>query len=238
MKPMQLLFAMLLSCSLYACAGSEEEEPGLTAADQGKAEKLLIEYEAARAIENWEGAEAKADQLKSRFAETDAAGKLKSSLPQVRAKATQAREDRRVAALWTYQAVDVEGGVQRSASIYSKTVTADDGGVALVPDAQLVLRDHPAWGRSAYLLLAQSRFNCGSPCAVKISFVDVAAQTWVAKQADSGKGPALFIEDESGFIAQMENSREVRITLPEGSGLVPSLTFEVDGYEARRYAKP
>ena len=238
MKLTRRLLALLLTCSLCACAGSDDEDSGLTAADQAKAEKLLADYEAARSLENWIGAETKADQLNSRFADSEAAGKLKSSLPQVRAKAEQERETRRLADLWTYQEVAVEDGTQRSASIFSKTVEADEGSVAPVPDAQLVLRDHPAWGRSAYLLLAQSRFECGNPCTVKIRFVDVAPQTWAAKRADSGKGPALFIEDEAGFIAQMEISREVRITLPEGSGLVPALTFEVDGFDAGRYAKP
>ncbi len=235
-----VLLALLLTLGVAACGGSgeAEEEAGLSAADQAKAEKLLADYEAARAIENWEGAEAKADQIKSRYAESAAADRLKTSLGQVRAKAEQAREARRLQALWDYQSVPAEGGVQRSASIFSKTVAVEEGSPSPVPDAQLVLRDHPAWGRSAYLLLAQSKFECGNPCTVKISFVDVAAQTWAAKQADSGKGPALFIEDEQGFIAQMENSDNVRITLPEGSGLVPSVTFEVGGYDAARYAKP
>lgn len=210
----------------------------MSTADIARADKLLADYEAARAIENWEGAEGKADQIKSRYPDSEAANKLKVSLQQVRAKAQQARESRRLQTLWTYQAVPAEGGIQRSASIYSKTVATDEDSLAAVPDAQLVLRDHPTWGRSAYLLLEQSKFSCGNPCTVKISFVDVAAQTWAAKQADSGSGPALFIEDEQGFIAQMENSDNIRIVLPEGSGLVPSVTFEVGGYDAARYAKP
>jgi len=236
-----VLLVFLLVLGLAACTNSAEtgdEDVGLSTADLAKADKLLADYEAARAIENWEGAEAKADQIKSKYADSEAAGKLKSSLGQVRAKAEQAREARRLQALWDYQSVPAEGGVQRSASIFSKTVAVEEGSPLTVPDAQLVLRDHPAWGRSAYLLLAQSKFQCGEPCTVKISFVDVAAQTWAAKQADSGQGPALFIEDEQGFIAQMDNSDNVRITLPEGSGFAPSVTFEVGGYDAALYAKP
>lgn len=238
MKMPAFLFAAVLCLALPACTSPSEDEAGLSATDIAKADKLLADYEAARAIENWEGAEAKADQLKSKYPESEAAGRLKSSLAQVRAKAQQARESRRLASLWTYQAVPVDGGVQRSASIFSKTVAVDEGSPAPVPDAQLVLRDHPAWGRSAYLLLEQSKFECGKPCTVKISFVDVAAQAWEAKQADSGSGPALFIVDEAGFIAQMDNSDNIRIVLPEGSGLVPSVSFEVAGFDAGRYAKP
>lgn len=238
MKRFAFLVAAALVLSLPACTSPEEDEAGLSTADIAKADKLLADYEAARALQNWEGAEGKADQIKSRYPDSAAAAKLKSSLAQVKAKAEQAREGRRLASLWTYQAVPVEGGEQRSASIFSKTVAADEGSPAPMPDAQLVLRDHPAWGRSAYLLLEQSKFDCGSPCTVKISFVDVAAQAWEAKQADSGSGPALFIVDEAGFIAQMDNSDNIRIVLPEGSGLVPSVSFEVGGFDAGRYAKP
>jgi hypothetical protein len=101
-----------------------------------------------------------------------------------------------------------------------------------------VLRDHPAWGRSAYLLFAQSRFHCGSPCAMQISFDDGPATRFSGKQADSGKGPALFIEDEVAFQQKLSNAKLVTIRLPEGSGSLKSLGFEVGGFRAERYDKP
>jgi hypothetical protein len=144
-------------------------------------------------------------------------------------------EKRRLQGLWDYQDVQFDEGVQHSAAIYSKTLPAEEGEIAPVPDARLVLRDNPNWGRSAYLLLAQSKFACGKPCAMKIAFDDGAATKYAGKQADSGKGPALFIDDEKKFIAALKAAKLVKISLPKGSGLVTSLTFEVGGYDAARY---
>ena len=58
------------------------------------------------------------------------------------------------------------------------------------------------------------------------------------KQADSGKGPALFIEDEAKFQRQMSQAKAVLIRLPQGSGSLKSLGFEVGGFRAERYDKP
>ncbi len=146
-----------------------------------------------------------------------------------------AAEANRLHGLWTYQGVTLKEGVQHSAAIYSHTVPVEEGDIAPVADAELVLRDHPSWGRSAYLLLAQSRFKCGQPCAMTIAFDDGEAHRFSGKQADSGKGPALFIEDETGFVAAVKNAKKLRIVLPKGSGLVTSLSFEVGGYDASRY---
>ena len=146
-------------------------------------------------------------------------------------------EVKRLQNLWVYQSVAVTGGVQRSASIDSRTVPVEDGEIIPVPDAQLVLRDHPSWGRSAYLLLARSRFNCGKPCVMMIAFDAGEPHRFVGLQADSGKGPALFINDESGFINALKKAKVVRIALPKGSGLVSSLTFEVAGFDAASYAR-
>jgi hypothetical protein len=146
-----------------------------------------------------------------------------------------AAEANRLRGLWTYQGVTLKEGVQHSAAIYSYTVPVEEGEIAPVADAELVLRDHPSWGRSAYLLLAQSRFSCGKPCAMTIAFDDGEVRRFSGKQADSGKGPALFIEDEAAFIAALKQAKKLRIVLPKGSGIVSTLNFEVGGYDPTQY---
>jgi len=230
--------ALLLCLGAAACSDQYGEEAKIPAADQARAAEVLAAYESARGIGNWEAAEAHAGQLQDRFPGSDAAAKLGPGLEQVRAQAEQLRESRRLGALWDYQAVAVGQGVQRSAAIYSRTVPVGEGELALTPDAQLVLREHPSWGRSAYLLLAQSRFECGKPCAMQIRLDDAPAQRFAGKQADSGKGPALFIEDEARFIEAMSRAKKVRIELPKGSGKIPALAFEVGGYDPSRFDKP
>lgn len=231
---------VLALCLMLAACGPATEQDNLSAADQAKATALLADYEAARANGSWEAAETKGDQLRSKYPDSVAALTLATTAADTQAKAEATREQRRLRDAWDYQAVAAEGGgIQRSAALYSRTVVVEEEGqVAPIPDARLVLRDHPSWGRSAYLLLEQSKFDCGKPCALRIAFDDAEATAWSGKQADSGKGPALFINDHEKFGAALAVAKQVRITLPKGSGNIPSLVFDVGGYDAGRYAKP
>jgi hypothetical protein len=235
---MKFLCAFVLCLSLAACSEPTEQQNEISSADQAKAAALADSYESARSGKNWEAAEALADQLREKYPDAAATAKIGPSLPQVREQAEQARESRRLSGLWDYQANKVEKGVQRSASIYSKTPPAEEGEVPPTADAQLVLRDHPSWGRSAYLLLAQSHFDCGKPCTMQISFDGAQATAFAGRQADSGKGPALFINDDKKFIEAMTLAKKVKIDLPKGSGRIPTLVFEVAGYDPARFEKP
>jgi hypothetical protein len=232
---------LALACALavlMACSQSEPEEAKLSPEDAAQAATLLEQVHAAGKLENWEGAETLADQLRTQYSASPAANALALELPALRIKAEASRDQRRLRDLWTYQSTPVGKGQQRTATMYSRTPPVGEGEPAIRPDAQLVLRDHPAWGRSAYLLFAQSRFHCGTPCAMQISFDGGAPVRYAGKQADSGKGPALFIEDEVKFQQQMSRAKLVIIRLPEGSGSLKSLVFEVGGFRAERYDKP
>ncbi len=234
---MRLIIALVCVLGLVAC-GPATEDTALSAAEQSKANALLADYEAARANGSWESAEAKADLLVAKYADSTAAAKVATTLAQTHHEAETARDLRRLRDAWDYQSIATDGGVQRSATLYSRTVPVGEGEVLPIADARLVLRDHPSWGHSVYLLLEQSKFACGRPCSMRIAFDGNEATEWAGKQADSGKGPALFINADKKFIAAMSVAKQVRITLPKGSGMIPSLVFEVGGYEAARYAKP
>jgi len=231
------LFAIAIASALLmaACSG---QDGGLTAEQQAQAQSLYEKYEAARQGGNWEAAEAQAASLRKRFPDSEWAVRLDASLANTRLQAERVREQRRLRDLWDYQEVAVDGGIQRTATIFSRTVPVGEGELPPPADAQLVLRDHPSWGRSAYLLLAQSKFDCGQPCEMTIAFDDGAVERYAGKQADSGKGPALFIEDEARFVAELARAQRVRIALPKGSGLVSSVSFEVGGFDPARYARP
>lgn len=236
---LRMIAVTVLTTLLVACSGAGDgTAAGLSATERKQAAEVLRSYELARKENNWQAAEAYADRLQHKFPDSAAAATAASSIAQVREHADQEREHKRLLALWDYQAIAVGKGVQRSAAIQSRTVAVEEGEPLPNPDAQLVLRDHPSWGRSAYLLLAQSRFNCGTPCAMQISFDGGAAQRFAGKQADSGKGPALFIEDKERFISALASARQVRIELPKGSGTLPAMVFEVAGYQPKRFEKP
>lgn len=232
---------LALALLLAACgdAGEGGEAPvELGAEDQARAAEMLADYETARGAGNPEAAEAAADRLRERYPDSEAARRLEATLDEVRSEAEAMRDTRRLRALWDYQANAVEGGTQRSASMFSRTVDLGEDAPPPIPDAQLVLRDHPGWGRSTYLLLAQKKFDCGRPCRVRIAFDQEPAEQWQGRQADSGKGPALFIEDEAKFVQRLQAARQVRIELPKGSAPVSALVFEVGGFEPARYTGP
>ena len=229
-----LLGAML---AVGGCQDAGDPAGRMSAADQAAARSLQSAYEAARAQQDWLGAEARADELRQRFPDSEAEQAIASSLGDVRRQAEALRDTQRLREAWTYQSAAVDGGTQRTATLYSRTPPAGDDMPAITPDAQLVLRDHPAWGRSAYLLLAQSRFACPPPCAMQIAFDGGEPKRFAGKQADSGKGPALFVEDDEAFVKALDAAREVKFVLPEGSGAVRTLVFEVGGFDPARYAR-
>jgi hypothetical protein len=158
--------------------------------------------------------------------------KVRQTLDDVVAKAEDATNQSILAALWNYQKTPAGEGTQYTAMI-SSYVEEDANGVPVgEPDARLVLRVHPDWGKSAYLLLAQKQFTCGDPCTMQIAWDGAPAEDYVGKQADSGQGPALFIEERERFYSMLRTSKSVKIVLPKAGGYAPTLRFDVGGYDA------
>jgi hypothetical protein len=231
---------VLAACLLGGCADEAPDPSALTPAQVADAATLGRDYAAARSQGNWTGAAAIGENLRQKYPDSAEAATVGASLAEVQAKADALIEAKRQESLWTYQAIEAGKGVQRSASIDSYMAKAEEGEYAQPADGKLILRDHPEWGRSAYLILNETAFRCGSPCGMDIAFDDAAATRWSGKQADSGHGPALFINDESRFISKLEQAKSVRVTLPKGSGHIKTLRFDVAGFRRPSYesAKP
>jgi hypothetical protein len=221
---------LLMSALALAACQPAEVDPAF---DEAKGAELLKAYEAARADADWEIAEARGDELRRRHGETEAAKTMRATLDQVRAEAEAMREMRRLAGLWEYQAIPAAGGTQHTAAIYSRVETSpesEEDEVAAIPDARLILRRHPEWGDSVYLVLTQKALECGPPCRLQIRFDEGQAQSYVGDPADTGTGPALFIEERERFLAAMRAAKRVRIQLPRSGHLVPVFEFEVGGF--------
>ncbi len=225
----RLTLALLLA--LAACQPAEVDP----AYDEAEGAKLLAVYEAARADGDYEIAEARGDELRQRHGETQAAAALRATMEEVRAKAEAMRENRRLLALWEYQKIPAAGGIQNTAALYSRVEVDPESEVAAQPDARLILRRHPEWGESAYLVLAQQALQCGPPCVMQISFDGGPAQRYTGDPADTGTGPALFIEDRDRFLAALTDAKRVRIELPRSGHLVPVFEFEVGGFLPQRH---
>ncbi len=226
--------ALALAIALLAACSAEPEPGAMTPAQADEANALIQEYDTRRFAHDFDGAAKVADRLRKKYPDSPEMAKVRESLDDVMARAETQASLNRLAALWEYQANAVTGGTQYTALIPSH-VELDENGLPAGPsDARLVLRVHPEWGKSAYLLLAQSQFACGDPCSMQIAFDDRPAEAFVGEQADSGNGPALFIEERERFYAAMQQAQVVKITLPKTGTFAPTLRFDVGGYDANR----
>ena len=228
----RLTLAAVLAVSLAAC----EPEPVDPAFDEDAGQTLLVKYEEARTDEDWETAEMHADELRRKHGETRAAAKMRTTLAEVQERAEAERERRRLRDLWTYQKFAVDGGTQHSASLDSRVEhDPESESRPPPPDATLIFRRHPAWGESAYLVLAQESLRCGPPCTLRIRFDDGEPQTFAGDPADTGTGPALFIVDRDRFLDRVADAQQVRIYLPATEHLAPMFEFEVGGFDRKRH---
>jgi hypothetical protein len=223
MKKIIFVFFVLL---MAAC--NPEKAPD--AQNNEQARILMKDLDAAVQEKNWLLALQNADVLLARFPESDEAKALKPRYDEISSQARAMQEEHRLATLWDYQQVAVGKKTQFSAGIYSKPEMFAGEPSDLPPAARMIIRIHPEWGNSIYLVLAQSKFRCGSPCTMQISFDAAGYKTFPGKQADTGTGPALFIENEKVFYKALLKAKNIKIKVKG----VPNLEYEVASYDAKK----
>jgi hypothetical protein len=225
-------FAVLLS----ACSGSNAPPPqaaasaaanAQAAADTAAAKELVL-YDQMRSSQSWDLALSLGSEIVQKYPSSPAAAQAKQTLDDVRAKATEQRESRRLGKLWSYVSVPEAGGTQHTAAAESREPIKAGARV------RLVLREHPKWGRSVYLLLDNAKFDCSKGCAtLPVRFDDAAPQRMKATVPPTGE-PALFIDDDKAFIARMRKAKTVSIEATiKGEGL-KTMVFEVGGFDASK----
>ena len=225
-----LAFALLAT---VACTDREAQRQAQAAAQaqarEQAATKLQGEFDAAVVAGNWELARVHGAALLSQYPGTGAAEAIEPALPEITAKAGDAREQRRLAALWNYARVSAGKGEQRSAAIFSSEPV--DTGRASPATVQLVIRDHPEWKRSAYLVLQGGDFDCYGGCKVKVAFDDEAAKPMSAWRPKTDEAIALFIEDYRGLWKKMRQGRKLQVDFPVKAGGTRTAVFEVGGLD-------
>lgn len=219
---------ILLCLILLFSACSDETAPD--SRNNAEAAAMVKDLDTAVQEKNWLLALQNADVLLARFPESEQAKAIKLRYDEISSQAEAMQEERRLATLWDYQQVAVGKKTQYSAGIYSKQEMFGGEPTDLPPAARMIIRIHPEWGNSVYLVLAQSRFQCGSPCKMKISFDGGEFKTFPGKQADTGTGPALFIENDKVFYEALQTAKTIKI---KANG-VPDLEYEVASYDANR----
>jgi len=226
------LLPIAISLGLLACSKTPAPPPdpvAIAKADaDAKANKQLALYEQMRAGGSADIAVNLGDEIVKTYPNTAAAAQVQKTLGEVREKAKRDSESKRLARLWAYNNVPEAGGTQYSAAIASRESLQGNARI------RLVLRQHPKWGQSVYLLLDNATFDCSKGCAtLPVAFDDAPAQRMKATIPPTGE-PALFIDDNKGFIAKLEKAQKVSIDVNLFKIGARTEVFEVGGYDASK----
>jgi hypothetical protein len=215
---------------LTACGPSSHEEATARAEIarqdlEAHANELARDYDQARAAGQYELAQAYGNQLLHDAPGTVAAREVQATIADTGIKVDEARDKRRLEKLWSYNVEMMEGGgdgVVRSAAIYA-THDADNAPV------RLVLRAHPKWGRSVYLVLDSGEFDCPPGCEVAVKFDDAPPRQFKATKSTENK-QAMFIDDEKAIRENLDKIRVITVAASVG-GKPRNLSFEVGGFD-------
>jgi hypothetical protein len=232
--PATILAAILAACSSGTPPPAQPARAAVPANNEAAAAKELALYDQMRASQSWDLAVSLGEEITNRYAGSPAATQVALTLDDVRAKAKAQREARRMAKLWAYAAVAEAGGTQYTAAVESKEPLKSAANAKDAERIRLVLRQHPKWGQSVYLLLDNAKFDCRKGCAtLPVRFDDAPAQRMKATIPPTGE-PALFIDDDKGFIGKMLKAKSVSIDATISGEGAKTFVFEVGGYDATK----
>ena len=218
---------------LVACSGNDappvDPVVAAKAAAEARAAKEGALYDQMRQSGSWDIAVSLGNEILAKYAGTQTAARVQQTIAETREKSAAIADSHRLARLWTYTATAEDGGTQYAAAIATKEPLK-------IANARLrlVLRQHPKWGQSVYLLLDSATFDCKGGCAtLPVSFDGAKAQRMQATIPPTGE-PALFIDDDKGFIAKLEKAKIVAIGANVKGLGETTFEFEVGGFDAAR----
>ena len=224
-----LALALLASQQAAAQAAAAQ-----AAVQERAAEDMARQFDDAVAAQNWHLAKGLGDVLLMDHPASAAAARIKPRLEEIRAKAEAEAQQRRLAALWSYGEEPVKAGTQLSAAIYSQEPVDTDGGGA--HPVRLIFRDHPDWGRSAYLVLEAGDFDCYAGCRLKV-VADGKAQMLPGSRPKTDEAIAMFIDDHKALWKLAKASKQLSIEFPTKGVGRKTADFEVGGLDPARLPK-
>lgn len=228
--------SLLIACIAAALAGCQRHggsvpDAAQAAAQEQAARQAEAGFTQSVAQQNWAAAKAQADLLFAQYPASAAAKRVHGQYDAVKAKADAAREQGRLANLWSYDKTPVQGGTQLSASLYAKDDVDTDGSGP--KPVRLIFRDHPSWGTSSYLVLQAGDFACYGGCKVKVQVDDAPAQPMAASRPKTDEAIAMFIEDEKALWRKARSAKKtLAITFPVKAGGTRTAVFETAGVDA------
>ncbi|MBS0227547.1 MAG: hypothetical protein JSS23_02505 [Proteobacteria bacterium] len=237
MKSVALSLALCLllpACHRNDPQATAQAAAAQQAADEQAAEAMEKQFDAAVVAQDWHLAKGYGDVLLHDHPASAAAARVKPKLEEITAKAAAQKETRRLEALWSYGDEEVKGGHQLSASIYSsKEVDTDGSGEHPV---RLIFRDHPEWGRSAYLVLQAGDFDCYKGCKLTVT-VDGKAHALPGSRPNTDEAIAMFIVDNKALWKLAKSGKQLSIEFPTKQMGRRSASFEVGGLDPAKLPK-
>lgn len=233
-------FAIAAVLLLSACKGEDPQAAAQAAAAQAaareqEAEKMAAQFDEAVAAHNWHLAKGYGEILQIDHPASAAAARIKPLLEDVKARDEAEGQQRRLAALWSYGDEPVgKDGHQLSAAIYSQEPVDTDGGGA--HPVRLIFRDHPSWGRSAYLVLEAGDFDCYQGCKLKV-VADGKPLTLPGSRPKTDEAIAMFIDDHKALWKLAKASRQLSIEFPTKAVGKRTAEYETGGLDPARLPK-
>jgi hypothetical protein len=216
--------AVLMLVALIG-AGCDRAHTAHAARQQAALDRELQRLEVARAADVPEAVEIHAAAIIDRFPATPEAAMLRVQWPALQAAAERHRAQRRRAERWHYNAAEHSQGLELMAELPSNE---QDN----LPPLRLVLRRHPRWGQSAYLLIARDAdFACEHSCMLQMRFDDAPAGPVAVRRALDNVPPALFLRDDDAFYAALETTGYLHIEVGLASGAQATYVFDVGGFQ-------
>ena len=228
-----------IALALSACQGEDPQAAAQAAAAQAAAkeqaaEDMARQFDAAVADGNWQLAKGHGDILQVEHPTSAAAARVKPKLDEIKAKAEEAQQQARLQALWAYGNEPVKGGAQISAAIYSQEPVDTDGGGS--HPVRLIFRDHPSWGRSAYLVLEAGDFDCYKGCRLKV-VADGKTLTLPGSRPKTDEAIAMFIDDHKALWKLAKGAKTLTIEFPVKGNGKKTAVFETGGLDATQLPK-
>ncbi len=241
MKP-NLVCTALVACVLLlpACKRDDPQAAAQVAAAQRveneqAAEASAKQFDDAVAAQDWRMARNYGEILQVEHPASNAAARIQPILEEIKAKAEADQQQQQLAALWAYGDEPVkQGGHQLSAAIYSQQQVDTDGGGA--HPVRLIFRDHPDWGRSAYLVLQAGDFDCYKGCQLKVT-ADGKTRTLPGSRPKTDEAIAMFIDDHKALWKLAKNAKRLSIEFPTKTVGKRTAEFEVGGLAPEKLPK-
>lgn len=232
----RLAAPVLFALALAACGEAPAPSPPQPAGNSAQAQQDLDAFRQLIAAGSDEFAVTMGREVLRKHPGSPAAAEVAAALPAAEQRAKAKADAKRLAALWTYLTNDLRGVRQHTASIHSSV----PGSAA--ERVRLILRRHAEWGQSVYLFdgdgsdRSRKGFVCGKACRLPAR-IDGVAVALAAHSPETGE-PALFIDDDAGFIARLAGgAKTIEIDLRHATRGPFTAVFEVGGYDDPKFLR-